>query len=539
MKYLKFKNLAFIVITLLVFVGCKNATETNSKTNELAETKSYSEEELYRPNFHFTPKSGWMNDPNGMFYHNGNYHLYFQHYPDGNTWGPMHWGHAVSKDMITWEEKPIAIFPDEMGYIFSGGGIVDENNVTGFGEEGDQPVIAMYTYHDMEGEKAGKLDYQTQAIAYSLDEGLTFTKYEGNPVIDNPGIKDFRDPKITWDAQHNKWIMALAAGQKIMFYSTLNFKDWTLESDFGEGIGGHGGVWECPDLFPMTVKETGEVKWVLLVSINPGGPNGGSATQYFVGDFDGKNFIVDPSFKTEISKLNTKSLWIDYGRDNYAGVSWANVPAKDGRRLFIGWMSNWEYANVVPTEKWRSAMTVARELELHKSQSSYNITSLPVEELSKYRTNVQSKSDIAVQADTELVNSTVIDLASAEIKFNISDLKTNGFTFKLSNAKGDELTFGYDSAKNTYFVDRSKSGDIDFSDKYAEPVSTAQRTSLNSNFSGTILLDKTSIELFFDSGETVMTHIVFPDAPFEKLSIASTIGQFSLDEIQINKLKFN
>lgn len=539
MKYLKFKNVGFIVITLLVLVGCKEAADTSSKTNELTETTSYSEEELYRPNFHFTPKSGWMNDPNGMFYHNGNYHLYFQHYPDGNTWGPMHWGHAVSKDMITWEEKPIAIFPDEKGYIFSGGGIVDENNVTGFGNKDDQPIIAMYTYHDMEGEKAGQLDYQTQAIAYSLDDGLTFTKYEGNPVIGNPGIKDFRDPKITWDAKHNKWIMALAAGQKIMFYSTHNFKDWILESDFGEGIGGHGGVWECPDIFPMTVEETGEVKWVLLVSINPGGPNGGSATQYFVGDFDGKNFVIDANFKAEIAKLREKSLWIDYGRDNYAGVSWANIPAKDGRRLFMGWMSNWDYANVVPTEKWRSAMTVARELKLHKSQSSYKMTSLPVEELSKYKTKVQSKNNIAVQADTELINSKVVDLASTEIIFNISDLKNNGFTFKLSNTKGDELSFGYDPAKNTYFVDRSKSGDTNFSDKYANTVSTAQRTSLNSNFSGTILLDKTSIELFFDSGETVMTHIFFPDAPFEKLSIASTNQQFSLDEIEINKLKFN
>lgn len=533
------KNLTSLILVLLVVSACNQSSKKEQKNSELDNKTSYSEEELYRPNFHFTPKSGWMNDPNGMFYHNGNYHLYFQHYPDGNIWGPMHWGHAISKDMITWEEKPIAIFPDEKGYIFSGGGIVDENNVTGFGENGEQPIIAMYTYHDMDGEKAGKINYQTQAIAYSLDEGLTFTKYDKNPVIKNPGIKDFRDPKITWDAERNKWIMALAAGQKIMFYSTLNLIDWKLESDFGEGIGGHGGVWECPDIFPMTVEETGDVKWVLLVSINPGGPNGGSATQYFVGDFDGKNFIIDPDFKKEIEELNEKSIWIDYGRDNYAGVSWANIPDKDGRRLFIGWMSNWDYANVVPTEKWRSAMTVARELKLYKSQLSYKIMSLPVDELSKYKTNVQSKTNIAVKEDTELVNATEVDLASAEIKFNISDLKTNGFIFKLSNTQGDELTFGYDIVKNNYFVDRSKTGDTSFSDKFSNTISTAQRTSLNSNLSGTIILDKTSIELFFDSGETVMTHVFFTDAPFEKLSIASTNQEFSLDQIEINKLKFN
>lgn len=533
------KNLTSLILILLVVSACNQTSKKEQNNNGLDNKISYSEEELYRPNFHFTPKKGWMNDPNGMFYYNGNYHLYFQHYPDGNVWGPMHWGHAVSKDMITWEEQPIALFPDDKGYIFSGGAVVDKNNVTGLGKDGKQPIIAMYTYHNMEGEKAGKTDYQTQAIAYSLDEGLTFTKYDKNPVIKNPGIKDFRDPKVTWDSMHNKWIMVLAAGQKIMFYSSLNLKDWKLESDFGEGIGAHGGVWECPDLFPMTVEETGEIKWVLLVSINPGGPNGGSATQYFVGDFDGKTFVLDAAFKNEIDVLKHKSIWIDYGRDNYAGVSWSNIPDNDGRRLFIGWMSNWEYANIVPTQTWRSAMTIARELKLHKSQSSYKILSSPVTELSKYSSNKINKETMTIKAATELTTSASVNLASTEIKFKISDLKNNGFIFKLSNKQGDELSFGYNHLDNNFFIDRSKSGKIDFSEKYANHVSVAKRTSLNTSLSGTILLDKTSIELFFDAGETVMTDIFFPNAPFEKLTIEPTNQEFKLDSMEINKLNFN
>ena len=297
MKRINSLNLVLVILLISLFVSCKQKNAENKSIEEISDTIEYSEEELYRPNFHFTPKKGWMNDPNGMFYYNGYYHLYFQHYPDDNVWGPMHWGHAISTDMVTWREQPIAIYPDEKGYIFSGGAVVDVNNTSGFGKDGEQPIIAMFTYHDMAGEKAGEKNIQSQAIAYSLDEGQTFTKYSENPVIKNPGIRDFRDPKIVWDSIHEKWVMVLAAGQKIMFYSSSNLKDWKSESNFGDGIGAHGGVWECPDFFPMLVEGTDEVKWVLLVSINPGGPNGGNATQYFVGDFDGKQFKIDPYLK--------------------------------------------------------------------------------------------------------------------------------------------------------------------------------------------------------------------------------------------------
>ncbi len=538
MKTLIKSNLVVMLMVVSFLLGCKGKAQKNQNVDK-ADQVTYSEEELYRPNFHFTPKKAWMNDPNGMFYKNGYYHLYFQHYPDGNTWGPMHWGHAISTDMVTWKEMPIAIYPDEKGYIFSGSSVVDVNNSSGFSKNGIEPIIAMFTYHDMDGEKSGNINYQSQAIAYSLDEGQTFTKYSENPVIKNPGIKDFRDPKMVWDSIHEKWLMVLAAGQKIMFYSSSNLKDWKLESDFGDGVGGHGGVWECPDLFPMKVQGTDEVKWVLLVSINPGGPNGGSATQYFIGDFDGKKFTIDASFENDLNKSEYKSIWIDYGKDNYAGVTWSNIPDSDGRKLFIGWMSNWEYANVVPTETWRSAMTVARQIELQKVNASYRLLFQPVRELTNYRSTKFKKESIAIKGDTKIIDSKAIDLSSTEINFKISNLKNSGFSFKLTNKQGDTLAFGYNHSNKNFFVDRRKSGKTAFSEKFSDRVSMANRISINPDFIGTIILDKTSIELFFDNGETVMTEIFFPNSPFDKLSIEPKDQEFILGNIEIHKLNFN
>ncbi|MFD1161246.1 glycoside hydrolase family 32 protein [Hwangdonia seohaensis] len=539
MKRINNPKFVITILLLSLFVSCKNKTEESQITENKSDKTTYSEEDLYRPNFHFTPKKGWMNDPNGMFYKDGFYHLYFQHYPNGNTWGPMHWGHAISTDMVTWKEMPIAIYPDEKGYIFSGSAVVDINNSSGFSKDGIVPIIAMFTYHDMDAEKAGKTNYQSQAIAYSLDEGQTFIKYSENPVIKNPGIRDFRDPKMVWDSIHEKWLMVLAAGQKIMFYSSQNLKDWKQESDFGTGIGGHGGVWECPDFFPLKVQGTNEVKWVLLVSINPGGPNGGSATQYFVGDFDGKQFKIDPSFKNDLNKKENKSIWIDYGRDNYAGVTWANIPDADGRKLFMGWMSNWEYANAVPTETWRSAMTVARTVELQKVNSSYKLLFKPVKELTNYRGTKLEMESVTINGSTKIIDSKSINLSSAEIYFQIPDLKNSSFTFKLTNIQGDTLAFGYDNSNKNFFLDRSKSGKTEFSEKFANRLSMVKRTSLNPDLFGTIILDKTSIELFFDNGETVMTEIFFPNSPFEKLSIESKDQEFTLGSIEIHKLNIN
>ncbi len=535
------RNSLLKLTTALLFMGilgCKNADKKKDVADStLMGQGTMSEEELYRPNFHFTPKIGWMNDPNGMFYYNDYYHLYYQHYPDDNVWGPMHWGHATSTDLLTWKEQPIALYPDELGYIFSGSAVVDHENTSGFGKNNMPPMIAMFTYHDPKKAEAKKTDVETQGIAYSLDEGLTWTKYEGNPVIKNPGARDFRDPKVSWDAEHKQWNMVLAAGQETYFYSSANLKDWELLSTFGEGIGNHDGVWECPDLFPLKVQGTDETKWVHLVSINPGGPNGGSATQYFVGDFDGKNFMIDENFKDEMQKEH--DFWVDSGKDNYAGVTWSNVATSDGAKLFIGWMSNWQYANEVPTETWRSAMTVPRELRLVKSDGTYRLVFTPTDEIIGYRGKKYKKDGIAVNEETKLVDSKTIDLSRAEIIFDISDIEDGGFNFKLTNTRGDELSFGYNGNDKNFYVDRSKSGKIDFSENFANSIITAPRISKATSLSGRILLDKTSIELFYDDGLNVMTEIFFPNAPFETLSIQSDDDKLKLAHVEIHELKFN
>jgi fructan beta-fructosidase len=524
-----------ILIIILLGFGCNKAAKTNKNPQEKNTTDSTLVLEEYRPNFHFTPKTNWMNDPNGMFFYNGYYHLYFQYHPDSNVWGPMHWGHALSTDMITWTEQPIAIYPDKLGTIFSGSAVVDISNSSGLGEVSNAiPIVAMYTNHLDNGD--GKA-IQTQSIAYSNDEGRTFTKYENNPVIDNPNIKDFRDPKVTWDEDRNKWVMSLAAGDKIMFYESKDLKKWNLLSSFGKYFGAHGGVWECPDFFKLPVLGTEESKWVLFVSIGSGGPNGGSATQYFIGDFDGTNFVLDKEFEKNLNKNHT--YWLDFGRDNYASVTWSNARTKDGSKLMIGWMSNWDYAQEVPTEAWRSAMTIARKIQLQKDENGYRLISNPVRELKNYRGKKFKKENFSIKGVTKIISSNEIDLASIEIQFNISNIKESGFTFILNNKIGDELLFGYDNSKNSFFVNRKKSGNVAFSEKFASKISSAIRTSSNKNLSGTILIDKTSIELFFDDGETVLTEIFFPNEPYKKLSIDTKNQELTLDNIEVNHLNIN
>lgn len=326
--------------------------------------------EAHRLQFHFAPAANWMNDPNGMVYSEGEYHLFYQYYPDSTVWGPMHWGHAVSNDMVQWEQLPVALYPDSLGYIFSGSCVVDADNTAGFKTGNENPLVSIFTYHHP------KSNLQTQGIAYSNDRGRTWTKYEHNPVLKNPGEKDFRDPKVFWHPESKQWIMSLAVGNRIQFYRSANLKEWELGGEFGATHGSHGGVWECPDLFPLKVEGSEETKWVLLVSINPGAPQGGSGTQYFIGNFDGNTFTNEND--------STLTCWIDLGSDNYAGVTWSHTP--DKRTLFLGWMSNWNYAQVVPTKTWRSAMTVPRELSLQQTDKGIRLASQPVKELEQLRT---------------------------------------------------------------------------------------------------------------------------------------------------------
>ncbi|WP_418264164.1 glycoside hydrolase family 32 protein [Flavobacterium faecale] len=533
MKLKKHLSLTFCSVLFVSIVGCK----PYSATAQMASTTTVTEEQMYRPNFHFTPQKSWMNDPNGMFFANGIYHLFYQYYPDGNVWGPMHWGHAISKDMIKWEEKPIAIYPDKDKYIFSGSAVVDSNNTSGLKKGAIDPIIAIYTLHDMTKEKEGKLDIEQQDLAYSNDNGFTWEKFEaGNPVIKNPGIRDFRDPKVTWDDTHKQWIMVLAAQDKAQFYKSKNLKNWEYLSDFGKNIGAHGGVWECPDFFQMKVEGSNETKWVLIQSLNPGGANGGSGTQYFIGDFDGTTFTLDTNFSQRVAEK--KAIWLDYGKDNYAGVTWSNIPKADGRKLFIGWMSNWDYGQQVPTLGWRGSNTIAREIKLVKNGDNYSLKSNPVREINNYITKTSKVKLLKGSGTLSLVSEGKIDLAKAIVNFKMTNLKQDSYTFTLSNNIGESLSFGINNTDGYLFVDRSKSGKIDFSEKFAATMTKAILDGNQKEASFKIILDKTSIEIFYNDGEKVITEIFFPNQPFTALSVSSN-SEMELTNLEINQLNIN
>jgi fructan beta-fructosidase len=479
--------------------------------------------EQHRPQFHFTPQKGWMNDPNGMVYFKGEYHLFYQHYPDSTVWGPMHWGHAVSKDLMHWEHLPIALFPDKLGYIFSGSAVVDDNNTSGFGKGNEPPLVVLFTYHDMAGEKAKRTDFQTQGIAYSLDKGRTWTKYANNPVIKNQGAKDFRDPKVLWHAATKQWIMTLAVADHTEFYASKDLKTWAKTSEFGKTEGSHGGVWECPDLFPLKVDGAAE-KWVLVVNIGNGSPNGGSGTQYFVGEFDGKTFKND-------NKPND-ILWLDYGRDNYAGVTWSNAP--DNRRILIGWMSNWQYAQVVPTKSWRSATTLPRELTLKNTENGVRLVQKVVKEANILRGGEKIIGQQIISNDYVLTaNSATNELS---LSFDLSKTTAEDFGTVLSNSKGEKVIIGYEKKTNRLYIDRTEGGKIGFEKSFAGRH-YAPRLSKNKVLKMTIYADVSSVELIADDGETVMTDILFPNEDFNKISLFTKNGVTYLTEGQLWVLK--
>ncbi|RUL60137.1 DUF4980 domain-containing protein [Prevotella koreensis] len=439
------------------------------KTIKNADEFDTTNREHFRPIYHHTPQYGWMNDPNGMFYKDGVWHLYFQLNPYGSQWENMTWGHSTSRDLIHWNAEPLAIEADGLGAIFSGSCII----------HGDD-VIAFYT-------TAGR--HQTQSMAISKDGGQTFTKYDGNPIItsDKP---DFRDPKVFWHEDTKRWIMLIAVGQEMQIFSSTDLKDWQYESEFGQEYGAHGGVWECPDLFKI------DNKWVLICNINPGGLFGGSATQYFVGDFDGHKFTCESMPKV--------MKWLDYGKDHYATVSFHNAP--DNRHVVLAWMSNWQYGNKVPTEQFRSANSIPRDLRLFNYNNESYVSVIPSEEMLALR-------GAKVKKPTEACEIVVDVKGQTEIV--------------LSNARGEQVTFVYDKAKETFTMDRTKSGDTTFNENF--PAVTVapifgQMKQLR------IFIDRCSIEAFDAEGKMSMTNLVFPSEPYNNIKIKggkATIYQIS------------
>ncbi len=645
--------------------------------------------EKHRPRYHFTPPAKWMNDPNGMVYYDGEYHLFYQHYPDGVVWGPMHWGHAVSTDLVNWQHLPIALYPDSLGYIFSGSAVVDWNNTSGLGKDGKPPMVAIFTHHDPVGAQKGRQDFQVQSIAYSNDRGRTWIKYAGNPVVKNPGIRDFRDPKVIRDEVRGQWVMVFAAWDHVKFYTSPNLIDWKHASDFGRKWGTHAGVWECPDIFPMNVDGTGELKWVLLVSINPGGPNGGSGTQYFVGDFDGEKFTLDPGFAGRLGHMDEvvpegyvfedfeenryenwrkegfafgnypakgaitgqgevtgfkgerlvnsffngdetmgtlvspsfeiknryinfligggmhpgnagmdlvindeivrtatgsqrdilswqswdvqeyvgsiakimiydsvstgwghilvdeimfsdqparpateKAVFLDYGRDNYAGVTWSDIPPEDGRRIFLGWMSNWDYANVVPTKSWRSAMTLPRVLKLGQYDGDFFVTSQPVAELQNLRDGVHEMPSTLVTPKTKKQFMLENGVAEIELELSFDEGGNGNFIVEFSNDVNESIEIGIDLEGGIWYTDRRDSGPHAFSALFALSRHQAPVIRQGREHKLHLYLDVASIEVFANDGLTVFTEIYFPTVPMQSMDFKSEGGNVRVEGVR-------
>ncbi|QIZ06659.1 glycoside hydrolase family 32 protein [Priestia megaterium] len=482
--------------------------------------------EKHRQQFHYSPEEKWMNDPNGMVFLNNEYHLFYQYHPFGTTWGPMHWGHAVSKDLIHWEQLPIALYPDEHGAIFSGSAVVDWNNTSGFFQNGPG-LVAIYTsadnYPDSERPR------QRQSLAYSTDNGRTWTKYEGNPVLSDVNITDYRDPKVFWHEETNKWVMVLATGQSITIYTSPNLKDWEFESEFGNNAGSHDGVWECPDLFQLPVDGDENIpKWVLFVSIGDNHDfKEGSRTQYFIGEFDGTTFVNE--------NTDEAILWMDHGRDNYAGVSWSDIPAEDGRRIYIGWMSNWRYANQVPTEDWRSAMTLPRELSLTSSEDGVRLVQKVVSGINSIRKSSEVYQNLTIESGQPASFNMFSPLVEVNLEFKKQT--SNSFGIVLQNSENEKTVIRYDVERELIAVDRTDAGDNSFSESFAA-VQEAPLKMENEKINLQIFVDASSIELFANDGKVVSTSLIFPNQPYEKIVLFSNEGdtQVSLKLTELDSI---
>lgn len=472
--------------------------------------------ESFRPVYHHTPAYGWMNDPNGMFYKDGVYHLYFQYNPYGSVWGNMHWGHSTSTDLMHWKFEGCAIVPDAWGAIFSGSCVVDHENTAGFGKEA---VVAFYT----SAKSTPWGDIQMQSMAYSLDNGKTFTKYEGNPILTS-SEKDFRDPKVFWYAPGKHWVMILAVGQHMEIYSSVNLKEWKKESEFGAMQGAHGGVWECPDLVEIPVEGTREKKWVLICNLNPGGPFGGSAAQYFVGSFDGKKFV---------NESPTQTKWMDWGKDNYATVTWNNAP--DGRCIALGWMSNWQYANNVPTRQYRSANTLARDLTLYREGQELYLKSTPSSEVKKARGKKVSIPSFKVSEKHEMVNLFEEKQGAYEVEIVIQNAGASKIAFSLLNDKGENVSMYYDLNRKQFVMDRSESGKVDFSKDF--PAVTVAPANVDKELTLRLFVDRSSIEAFGEDGKFVMTNLVFPSQPYVKMCFEADKNGYAVKTLNVYKLQ--
>ena len=515
-----------LLLSLLLFILIGNSCEPVEEQDYIFDEDLINQhleaevtfQELYRPQFHFTPRINWMNDPNGLVYFDGQYHLFHQYNPFGNTWGFMSWGHAVSDDLVHWDHQPVAIpyGKDFEEAIFSGSAIVDHENTSGFGDGNTPPMVAIYTSHYTRDDGT---TWQAQSLAYSTDGGETFTKFEGNPVLEYED-SDFRDPNVIWMDDMDQWLMvvALPTQYKVQFYASDNLIDWEYLSDFGPA-GAVGGIWECPDLFLLPVDNDPEnSKWVLHVDLNPGSVAGGSGSQYFIGEWDGTHFIPEKPAGGD------EPLWVDYGTDFYAAITWNNIPEEDGRRLWVGWMNNWEYANEIPTHPWRSMQSIPRSIHLETVDGNIQMVQRPVEELKTLRQNHISLQNVAVSSDHHSLADEGIAGKAYEMIIDVDPGDADRFGFKVRAGDDEETVIEYDALEQRVIFDRTNSGASYFNEQFARNFD-APVSMVNGSIRFHFFVDWSSVELFINDGATVFSTRIFPEPDSDEVILFSEGGE--------------
>ena len=458
----------------------------------------------YRPQVHFSPRLNWINDPNGLVYFRGEYHLFFQYNPFGDQWGHMSWGHAVSRDLLHWQELPVAI-PEQNGVmIFTGSVVVDRANSSGFCGLGSECLVAVYT-GDANTQQGHR---ETQNLAYSVDNGRTWTKYEKNPVLDLH-LTDFRDPGVFWDDAAHHWVMAVSLPKEheVRLYSSDNLKDWTQLSEFGPA-GDVAGVWECPNLLRVPSENGKESLWALKVGLNPGAPQGGSGEQYFFGSFDGKNFIAS----TEPGAHG----WTNYGKDDYCAISYNGLP--DGEKpVLIGWMSNWQYAANLPTSPWRGQMSLPRRLSFVRDAAGLALKQEPVVAPLREKSHPLAWPSLSGSSRAARVESPLVPY---ELELQFGHPSAPIFGVRLYSDKQHWTEIGFDTNKREFYIDRTRSGatvSADFPVRTTAPLAAGRPYDLR------LIVDRSSVEAYAQNGTIAMTNLIYP------LSTNSTIRLFPQD----------
>ena len=528
------------VKTATVCVRNKSKDALCWKEIKLSDTFDTANTEKFRPIYHHTPLYGWMNDANGLVYKDGEYHLYFQYNPYGSKWGNMHWGHSVSKDLVHWEHLAPAIARDTLGHIFSGSSIVDQENVAGYGAGN---ILAFYT-------SASDKNGQIQCLAFSKDNGRTFTKYEKNPILcPADGLRDFRDPKVFRYEPEDKWVMIVSADKEMRFYDSKNLKDWNYMSSFGEGYGVQPCQFECPDMVELPVDgDLNRKKWALIVNVNPGCYFGGSATQYFTGNFDGTKFSCD-------SQPNV-TKWLDWGKDHYATVCFSNTGE---RTIAVPWMSNWQYCNIVPTKQFRSANALPRELSLYTQDGEIYLSAVPVPEIKTLRKEKKEIPAFTVANDYHIDSLLADNDGAYELALEITVGEAEIMGFNLFNDKGEKVDIYFNLPEKRLVMDRTKSGIVDFGKKSVsheiEVHDRRKTTSINyiddfalatwapikkeNKYTLDVFVDKCSVEIFLNGGKVAMTNLIFPSEPYNRMCFYSKGGSFQVDSFKAYQLFIN